>query len=138
MDSNEAAFAWTLDMFPMGEQERISTDEARALTRHVWRFYREGEEPPTIQVVNSNMAHSTRHTIRLPLWAHTKVIVLHEIAHSLAFDRDGTLIDRRHYAHGPLFISLVIDLYVMFLGASSKALLECAVLHGIDCHPEPL
>jgi putative metallohydrolase (TIGR04338 family) len=56
-------------------------------------------------------ACGSRAEIKLPRWARTRPVVLHECAHGLADDK-----------HGPRFVARYVDLLERFLGMERAAL----------------
>lgn len=67
-------------------------------------------------------ACGSRAVIKLPRWARTAPIVLHECAHGLAPDR-----------HGPRFVAAYVALLERFLGMDGPALRASLAEAGIAC-----
>ena len=65
-------------------------------------------------------ACGSRQVIKLPRWARTVPVVLHECAHGLADDR-----------HGPRFVARYVDLLVRFMGLDRSMLLATLARHRI-------
>jgi len=66
-------------------------------------------------------ACGSREVIKLPRWARTAPIVLHECAHGVTPDK-----------HGPRFVRVYVDLLVQFLGLAPVPLLASLGEAGID------
>lgn len=65
-----------------------------------------GWQPPVVSDGRGRRhACGSRQVIKLPRWARTRPVVLHECAHGLADDR-----------HGPRFVARYVDLLERFLG----------------------
>ena len=78
-----------------------------ALVRDVWADYRPGATPPIVSDGRGRRsACGSRWEIKLPRWARTRGVVLHEIGHSLAS------MDR----HGPVYARLYLDLLARYAG----------------------
>lgn len=90
----------------------MSLDDCEALVRRVWSDYRLGETPPVVTDGRGRRhAWGDRHRIKLPIWARTTHVVLHEITHSLLPDMNS---------HGPAFARLFLELLVRYGDAGAK------------------
>jgi hypothetical protein len=67
-------------------------------------------------------ACGSREVVKLPRWARTAPIVLHECAHGLAPDQ-----------HGPCFVAAYVALLERFLGMDGAALRASLAAAGIAC-----
>ena len=65
-------------------------------------------------------ACGSRQVIKLPRWARTRPVVLHECAHGLADDR-----------HGPRFVARYVELLVRFMELDREMLLATLARHRI-------
>ncbi len=125
MDQSRACYLWTYAIAP--DHNIISLPEAQALVRHVWNFYRPMEVTPVVwDSMSERYAKGLRYALHLPLWARTKTIILHEVAHSLSLDDQNQSLDDGYLGHGPLYMKSVIDLYAMFLGLDRDHLRDIA------------
>jgi hypothetical protein len=132
IEQNAPCYVWGETLFPRAAEPVMSIDEAQALVRHVWFFYRPGTIAPMVKPSRKDKyATGYRYAIHLPMWARIKPIVLHEVAHSLSFDDTGQLIDPAYSGHGPLYMRLLIDLYAMFMGGSRTEMLDVAGKLGV-------
>lgn len=67
-------------------------------------------------------------TAYTPRWAMNEIIVLHELAHHLTEGRGA--------AHGPEFVSCVLDLYKGIIGVEAAWILEMLFYdNGVQVHP---
>jgi hypothetical protein len=130
LEQNDPVFAWTYDLF-QESQQRMTLDEAQALVQHVWFFYRPGTIAPLVKAKADGQAQAGRYIVELPRWAQTKYVVLHEVAHSISMDDDGYFVDKGYAEHGPLYVTLVMDLYSMFMGVGRQHMLERAAHFGV-------
>jgi len=88
---------------------RLPLDECRNLIKKVWADYRPGENPPELaDGRGTRTAYGSRWRINLPVWARTKLVVLHEIAHSL--------LSPQLPFHGREFARLVLELWRHYAG----------------------
>jgi hypothetical protein len=104
-----------------GAAEPLSLDACRALVEAVFRWAeRPGRRagaaaawaPPRVTDGRGRRhACGSRDAIKLPRWARTRAIVLHECAHGLAAD-----------LHGPEFVAVYLDLLARFAGLDEAAL----------------
>ena len=62
----------------------------------------------------------SREVIKLPRWARTRAVVLHECAHGLADDK-----------HGPRFVARYVELLDRFLGLEPTALYASLARHRV-------
>ncbi len=99
--------------------ERLSLDECRRLVEEAYRWLepaasqRPGWRPPRVGDGRGRRhACGSREVIRLPRWARTAPIVLHECAHGVTPDK-----------HGPFFVRVYVELLHRFLGMPREALL---------------
>ncbi len=119
---DQRVYDWTADLFPIAEQPMISMDEAQALVRHVWSFYRADEAAPLVEGLADPHANASSRNgkIAVPRWGQNKAIVLHEAAHLLCDE-----------GHGPEYVKLVMDLYAMFMGVDRDYMMERAAYHQL-------
>ena len=86
--------------------EPMTLDECKALVQQVWNDYRPDAEPPTVYDGRGRRrASGSRWRIMLPVWARTKLVVLHEIGHSL---------QKSEPWHSPEFARLCLELWVHY------------------------
>jgi hypothetical protein len=89
------------------------------LVHRVWHDYQPGVQPPQVKGGRSRrVARGGRLTITLPHWACTKLVVLHETAHSLQRFRPG---------HGPEFARFLVDLWEHYAGVPADMAVALAV-----------
>jgi len=103
---------WTVREQWPEHNEVLSPTECQDLIQKVWNDRRPGEEPPLLRFRGRTTAHGSRWSITLPKreWGRQKLLVLHEIAHSL--DIHPGKWDEPF--HGPRFASLLLDLWVTY------------------------
>ncbi len=106
----------------------LSLAECRTLVETVYRWLEPeaaripGWRPPLVGDGRGRRhACGSREVIKLPRWARTAPVVLHECAHGVAPDK-----------HGPLFVRAYVDLLVRFLGLAPIPLLAGLRDAGID------
>lgn len=108
----KAVYAWedaVKKAYP-GAAKEISLDECKALVAEVWTDYRPGERPPEVSDGRgTRLAKGGRWRINLPRWARSKIVVLHETAHSLRRNLDEPW-------HGREFATLLLDLWEHYAG----------------------
>jgi hypothetical protein len=92
----------------------------RALVLEAYRWAEAGHagqagwKPPEVTDGRGRRhACGSREVIKLPRWARTRPIVLHECAHGLAPDK-----------HGPRFVAVYVDLLERFMGLDKEELLR--------------
>lgn len=77
----------------------------------------------------SACAHG-QHEIRIPRWARSELVVLHEVAHCLT--------DARAAAHGPEFAGVMLALVRQFMGPGAAASLRSSFRsHRVRIGPAP-
>jgi len=97
-----------------------------SLVHRVWHDYRPGAQPPIVKGGRSRrVASGGRWTITLPQWACTRLVVLHETAHSL---------QRLPMGHGPEFARFLADLWEHYAGVPSSMVLPL----GLAVRPRPV
>ena len=101
-----------------GAAEPLSLEACRALVEAVFRWAERPDPlasawaPPRVTDGRGRRhACGSREAIKLPRWARTRAIVLHECAHGLAAD-----------LHGPVFVAVYVDLLARFAGLDPEAL----------------
>lgn len=88
--------------------------EGPAASRPGWR-------PPRVEDGRGRRhACGSRAAIKLPRWARTRPVVLHECAHGLTDD-----------LHGPRFVARYVELLVTFLGFDRDVLLASLARHRL-------
>ncbi|HMR30350.1 MAG TPA: hypothetical protein PKA13_00740 [Geminicoccaceae bacterium] len=102
------------------DREVLSLDQCTRLVEAAYRWAEAdlaataGWRPPTVLDGRGRRhACGSRQVIKLPRWARTRPVVLHECAHGMADDQ-----------HGPRFVARYVELLERFLG------LDRAVLHA--------
>jgi hypothetical protein len=115
-------------VFP-GRDEPLDLETCRALVEAVYRWAEAdrvavpGWAPPEVTDGRGRRhACGSRHVIKLPRWARTAPIVLHECAHGLAPD-----------GHGPRFVAAYTALLERFLGMDGTFLRASLEAAGIVC-----
>jgi hypothetical protein len=82
---------------------------------------RRGGAPPQVADGRGRRhACGSRQVIKLPKWARTRPVVLHECAHGLAPDK-----------HGPEFVRVYVDFLVRFMDLDRDALLASLAGAGV-------
>ena len=91
----------------------MSVGEIHTLVQRVWGDHRPAEQPPALRFAGRRWARGSRHQITIPVkdWAMRKLIVLHEIAHSLAPVEEPW--------HGSKFASFMLELWENYAGIPS-------------------
>ena len=98
--------------------ERLSLAQCRALVEAAYRWREQpgsdrGWAPPEVGDGRGRRhAAGSRAAIKLPRWARTRAVVLHECAHGMADDR-----------HGPGFVAAYVALLERFAGLDRGRLL---------------
>lgn len=117
----EAAHVLPLD------RELLPLAACEALVERVFRWAegaaaeRPGWRPPRVEDGRGRRhACGSREAIKLPRWARSRPVVLHECAHGLSDDR-----------HGPRFVARYVELLVTFLGFERTALLASLTRHRL-------
>ena len=113
--------------------EPISLDACRALVREAYLWAEApiartaGWAPPEVTDGRGRRhASGSREVIKLPRWARTRPVVLHECAHGLARDK-----------HGPEFVAVYLDLLERFLGLGRAGLVASLTAEGVRFAPRP-
>ncbi len=122
-------YRWEQAMVFPGRYARLSLDACRALVEAVYRWAEPdrvggiGWTPPRVTDGRGRRhACGSREVIKLPRWARTAPIVLHECAHGLAPD-----------GHGPRFVAAYVALLERFLGMDGTALRLSLSAAGVAC-----
>jgi hypothetical protein len=119
-------YRWEADHVLPHDRKLMSLDACRALVGRVFAE-RQGpdQKPPRVEDGRGRRhAAGSRDVIKLPRWARTRPIVLHECAHGLALD-----------GHGPDFVRAYVELLVDFLGFERADLERSLVGAGIRISP---
>ena len=77
-------------------------------------------------------ARGSSRTISLPLWARSKIVVLHETAHAIVDNHGLTAKDG---GHGPYFMRVYIELLGHYMKFDRAYLTRSAKKEGIKVHP---
>ncbi len=117
-----------------GASEPLPLDACRALVDAVFRWAERPDpataaagawSPPRVTDGRGRRhACGSRQAIKLPRWARTRAIVLHECAHGLAAD-----------LHGPEFVAVYVDLLARFAGLDPTALRASTDAAGVAVAP---
>ena len=120
-------YRWEHDQVFPHDPHLLSIEDCRALVDIVYRWHegplslRPGWAPPSVTDGRGRRhACGSREVIKLPRWARTRPLVLHECAHGLAADK-----------HGPEFVRVYVDLLVRFMGLDRAALVASVEMAGI-------
>ena len=111
--------------------ERLSLERCRALVEATYRWREEpGTDPvwmPPVVTDGRGRRHAcgSRATIKLPRWARTRAVVLHECAHGMADDQ-----------HGPGFVAVYVELLARFAGLDATRLRATLAATGVRVAPE--
>jgi hypothetical protein len=107
--------------------EILRLDACVALVERAYRWAEDGlaDRPgwtPPLVCDGRGRRHAcgSRSEIKLPRWARTRPVVLHECAHGLTDDR-----------HGPRFVARYVELLVAFLGLDRDRLLASLAAHRV-------
>lgn len=113
-------------VFPL-DREPLELAACAALVERVFRWSDgaaadlPGWRPPRVEDGRGRRhACGSRAAIKLPRWARTRPVVLHECAHGLTDD-----------LHGPRFVARYVELLVTFLGFDRDALLTSLARHRL-------
>lgn len=80
--------------------------DCESLVDQVWRDYRPEQMPPRVEDGRGRRRPcGSRRRIKLPRFARSRIVVLHEIAHSLQTQQPW---------HGPQFARLVLELWARY------------------------
>ena len=103
-------YRWETDQVFPAAGEPLSLGECRALVEAVFHW---AERPAPIVTDGRGRRHAcgSPEVIKLPRWARTRAIVLHECAHGLARDM-----------HGPEFVATYAELLERFAGLDGAEL----------------
>lgn len=120
-------YRWeALHVFPHAG-DALTLDACRALVEQAYRWREApGADPswaPPRVTDGRGRRHAcgSREVIKLPRWARTRAIVLHECAHGMADD-----------GHGPKFVTVYIDLLEEFAGLNRRNLMPTLETNGIS------
>lgn len=109
------------------DRELLPLPACAALVERAFRWAegaaaeRPGWRPPRVEDGRGRRhACGSREAIKLPRWARTRPVVLHECAHGL-----------RHDLHGPRFVACYVELLVTFLGFDRAVLLRSLAQHKL-------
>ncbi len=109
------------------DRQVLSLDDCARLVEAAYRWAeaetagQPGWSPPAVTDGRGRRhACGSRQAIKLPRWARTRPVVLHECAHGMADDQ-----------HGPRFVARYVELLVRFLGFDRRALLASLAQHRI-------
>jgi hypothetical protein len=113
-------------IFPL-DREPLELAACAALVERVFRWSDgaaadlPGWRPPRVEDGRGRRhACGSRAVIKLPRWARTRPVVLHECAHGLTDD-----------LHGRRFVACYVELLVTFLGFDREALLSSLARHRL-------
>ena len=110
----EQAHVLPRDAVPLGLAQVYRWAEADRAQEAGW-------QPPEVKDGRGRRhACGSREVIKLPRWARTRPIVLHECAHGLAPDK-----------HGPRFVATYLDLLERFMNLDRATLLQSLLQAGI-------
>lgn len=109
------------------DREILSLDECARLVERAYRWAEgpaadaAGWSPPVVSDGRGRRhACGSRQVIKLPRWARTRPVVLHECAHGLADDK-----------HGPRFVARYIELIEHFMGLDRRELHASLAQHKV-------
>jgi hypothetical protein len=111
--------------------ERLSLERCRALVEAAYRWREEpgagpGWAPPVVTDGRGRRhACGSRAAIKLPRWARTRAVVLHECAHGMADDQ-----------HGPGFVAVYVELLARFAGLDAARLRATLAAASVRVAPE--
>lgn len=119
-------------VFPLAAGERLSLEACRALVAQAYRW-REAAScrdpawaPPRVTDGRGRRhACGSRAAIKLPRWARTRAVVLHECAHGMADDQ-----------HGPSFVAAYVALLGRFAGLDGAGLRATLAAEGVKVADE--
>ena len=106
--------------------DRLSLDACRALVEEAYRWReapggdRSWSPPRVTDGRGRRHACGSREVIKLPRWARTRAIVLHECAHGMTDD-----------GHGPKFVAVYVGLLVEFARLDRQSLALSLATNGV-------
>lgn len=120
-------YRWEAEAIFPGDKQPLTLEQCRALVVEAYRWAEgalaqaPGWQPPELTDGRGRRhACGSRQVIKLPRWARTRPVVLHECAHGLAPDK-----------HGPRFVAVYIALVERFLGQDAAQLRQSAEAAGL-------
>ena len=123
-------YRWEAEhVFPLAA-DRLSLEQCRALVERAYRWreapgFRHGWAPPAVTDGRGRRhACGSRTAIKLPRWARTRAVVLHECAHGMANDQ-----------HGPVFVAEYVGLLERFAELDRAHLLATLSMAGVSIEP---
>jgi hypothetical protein len=123
-------YRWEAEhVFPLAA-DRLSLAQCRALVDAAYRWREQpgsdpGWAPPKVEDGRGRRhAAGSRAAIKLPRWARTRAVVLHECAHGMAYDQ-----------HGPGFVAAYVVLLERFAGLDRGRLLATLASAGVRIEP---
>jgi putative metallohydrolase (TIGR04338 family) len=120
-------YRWEAEHVMPHDRALLSLGSCQRLVDEVYRWAeasvadRPGWAPPEVTDGRGRRhACGSRQTIKLPRWARTRPVVLHECAHGLADDK-----------HGPRFVARYVELLERFLALDRASLHASLARHRI-------
>lgn len=116
-------------MFPLAA-DRLSLEQCRTLVDQAFRWReapgtsRSWTPPAVTDGRGRRHACGSRAEIKLPRWARTRAVVLHECAHGMADDQ-----------HGPGFVAAYVALLQEFADLDRHHLLATVATSGVRIDP---
>ncbi|MFO1036637.1 MAG: hypothetical protein U1E45_07320 [Geminicoccaceae bacterium] len=126
-------YRWEAEHVLPQAPQPLDLDQCRSLVEAAYRWREKPGllqtdwKPPTVSDGRGRRhACGSREVIKLPRWARTVPVVLHECAHGMAPDK-----------HGPQFVAAYVDLVVEFMGLDRECLLTTLQAAGIEVATGP-
>ena len=125
-------YRWEQDVVFPKAGAPIALAACRALVEQAYRWAErpapEADWAPPLVTDGRGRRHAcgSREVIKLPRWARTPAIVLHECAHGLADDR-----------HGPRFVTAYVALLEAFAGLDAAELRSSLAARGVSAAQQP-
>ncbi|MGE3877377.1 MAG: hypothetical protein AB7F74_30830, partial [Parvibaculaceae bacterium] len=120
-------YRWENELVFPADRQLLPLDACTLLVEQAYRWAeaektRHPDWSPPLVFDGRGRRHAcgSRESIKLPRWARSRPVVLHECAHGLAPDK-----------HGPQFVRTYIELLAQFLDMDRDALLGSALQAGL-------
>ncbi len=118
----QKVYNWEYRVYPDSYKEEMTLMECVKFVHDICKDY--GVAPPAVNDGRRRRrAVGGLHRIALPKWSRNRVIILHELAHTLTMRYSKTL---DIAAHGPEYVRVLIELLAKYNNASVRELSKSA------------